>query len=159
MRSVYSFITEPKGDIYRSLLDYSLNDCQYFQLIVRRDWDLSEKGKSAVEKLNSFLIKKEEVSEWPGTKMFGGTVTLLQFVLSLQSVKVLSQLTSGLYSYLYPHFFEDLSMLRPDGEPWLISIAHEKDGYLVLSDIEFQNITAAIPCLRDILKEDGSSSF
>jgi hypothetical protein len=154
-RSVYSFTTEPKGDLYKRLLDYSLNDCQYFQLIIRPDWPLSEKAKSVAEELNSFLVKKEQVSEWPGTIMFGGSpVTLLQYVLNPQSLRILKRLTPGLYHYLYPNFFEDLSILRPDGEPWLISVAHEKEGWMILSEIEFQNITTAIPRIWYMLRKD-----
>lgn len=153
MRPIYSFTTEPKGNLYGSLLDYSLNHCQYFQFIIRPGRFLDENGKSAFEKLNFFLIKKEEVSEWPGTIMCSQTVTLLQFALNQQSVKILNQLMRGLYSWLYPHFSEDLSIVRQDQEPWLISVSHEREGYLILSDIEFQNITSAIPHLKNILKK------
>lgn len=43
---------------------------------------------------------------------------------------------------------EDLCFLREGGEPWLVTIGHEHDAYLVITDPELADINNAISALH-----------
>jgi hypothetical protein len=45
-------------------------------------------------------------------------------------------------------------LLREDGEPWLVTITHERDGYLVLSYDESAELTERIPGLHLVPDHD-----
>jgi hypothetical protein len=62
-------------------------------------------------------------------------------------MSVLIEASEGLFSWTQPELPEDLCLFRKDGEPWLVTIAHEKDGYLVLSPNESAALTESIPTL------------
>ena len=157
IRSSYSFLTEPKDDLYRDLLALSLKECAYFQLVLRFDWSLNINGKKALESLSPFLKGKLTVSEWPGTILHGQTAQLLRFILNKRSVQVLGELTSSLYSWVYPDLPEDLSLIREDDLPWLVTISHDTDSYLYLSEEEFHSLTRENPRFRIVLKQDEAS--
>jgi hypothetical protein len=60
----------------------------------------------------------------------------------------LRRIVPGLFDWQCPRLPEDLCFLRPDGFPWLASIAHEQDAYLVLNDEELTKLTSRVPTLQ-----------
>jgi len=66
-------------------------------------------------------------------------------------VEVLTKSASGLYDWVQPSLPEDLCLLRPDETPWLVTISHERDAYLVLDAKEHVELVREIPELT--LKE------
>jgi hypothetical protein len=60
----------------------------------------------------------------------------------------------GLFSWLAPNLPEDLALMRPDGNVWLASIAHEMDAYVELADEEHRTLTARLPSLE--LRAEGA---
>ena len=46
-----------------------------------------------------------------------------------------------------PDLPEDLCLLRADGSPWLATIAHEADGFLLLSEAEREDLNTRVPAL------------
>ena len=144
-RDVYNLIDEPMGATYRQLLNVSTKFCDTFLLVFRHTIEVSESATRAIEDLKPFLISQAEESEWPGTRLFEQTATVFRFALTQQSIDMIGEIAHSLYSWMQPQLPEDLCLMRFDGEPWLITIAHENDGYFVLSPEEKVALVMSVP--------------
>jgi hypothetical protein len=145
MKYIYTFINEPNGKTYTNLIRYSLKFCSSFLLILRPSVLIESSGLKIINELQPYLIKKSVESEWPGTKLLGNDAVVYNFKLNSETVEFLTYITSSLYSWLQPNLPEDLCLLTDEGDPWLVTISHEKDGYLRVSDEEKENIIKEIP--------------
>ncbi|HZB97954.1 MAG TPA: hypothetical protein VE219_05090 [Candidatus Sulfotelmatobacter sp.] len=83
-------------------------------------------GRRVLEELRPFAIGSSNSGE--------GTIT--KFRLQEESVAILSQRAEGLYAWRGPRFPENLSLLRRDGTPWLISISAYRISYMELTPFE-----------------------
>ena len=146
-RTVYNLLADVKGNTYVRLLQEALNACGSFILVIRPSLDLIDSGHGVLNKLRPFLISEEEKSEWPGTQLLDGTAQVNSYELTLLAAEVLTEVASGLFSWTQPELPEDLCLFRADGEPWLVTIAHEEDGFMVLSADETRALTSRIPGL------------
>jgi hypothetical protein len=97
-------------------------------------------------------LEKCAQSEWPGTKLLDSTALVYYFDLNKDSAEHLSKASTDLYSWLLPNLPEDLCLIKDDGNPWLVTISHEKDAYLLLSEEEKNDLLLEIPEL--VVKED-----
>jgi hypothetical protein len=93
-------------------------------------------------------LSDAESSEWPGTKLLRGTARLLRYSLLADSGSILARLVSGLYDWRQPSMPEDLCLIRQSGEPWLVTISHERDAYLRMESDEWGSLVAEISGLR-----------
>lgn len=155
MRWSYTFKSEPKGILYKNLIDYALKECSFFQFVNKsRKGDLSSKAEEVLEKLSLFLLEIIEADEWPGTKIFEGKAKIHRYIFNYASAKVLKELAGGLYDWQSPDYPDDLAFIRADDSPWLVNIAHEEDSYLCLSKIELQRVQRHLAELADRLTKD-----
>src|SRR5690349_5480356 len=118
MESVTSSFTlsiELVGAMYEELLGYATGECNQALLVVRHPPvpPLSSRGSEVLRKLQPFLVKQEETSEWPGTVLFGHTASVSHYTFDLASARVLRNAANSLYSWLQPELPEDLCLLRP----------------------------------------------
>jgi hypothetical protein len=90
----------------------------------------------ALEALSSFRISDSMESEWPGTRLYDHQARVLRYRFDRDSLAVLLSLSDNFASWEQPDLPEDLCLIRKSQEPFLVSIVHEKDVYLVLSDLE-----------------------
>ena len=153
MKEVYDVLSEPEGEMYRKLMDYSLTACDTFFFVVQ-DFKWDDSARKIRMELNPFLQRKSIESEWPGTKLGpgpGGAV-VYRYKLSPESVAILKNVAQGLYNWVQPRLPEDLCLLRPDGSPWLVTISHERDSYLELTSQEKDHLLAAIPELASMIR-------
>lgn len=130
------FKTEPRGDAYAGLLNEALAvaACDRCLLVVR-DWGwLDEAGRGLLDQLKPFLVSEMKHSEWPGTRLLDGEATVLQYDYREEVANVLIGSVDGLYGWR-PPLPEDLCLLSGE-HPWLVSIAHENDGYLCVDGID-----------------------
>jgi hypothetical protein len=104
------------------------------------------------------LRGEREVSEWPGTRLLAGTAVLRDYELSEAMTSALGEAADGLYEWCQPSRPEDLVLWGGDGEPWLVTIAHERDGYLWLTPAEARDLVARLPKFGRFLKLDESHS-
>ncbi len=156
-RTVINLVKEPRDEVYRDLLDFALHDCSIGILVVRPDIELNPVGLHAVKLFEPFLNDKRTEKQWPGTLLTDGTAEVLSYVYSRELCSLLQKQVNGLYEWAQPGAPEDLCLLRPDGSPWLVSISHEKDGYLELNQDERERLLAKVPELFSHLKESGHS--
>ena len=153
-----NFIKEPRGRLYRGLLDFALGYCETALLVVRKTISLEAGGQAALSRLEPFLKRKAESLEWPGTSVsdlkWGAWV--FEYSFTFESAEILKQAASGLYRWLQPKLPEDLCLLRADGQPWLVSITHERDGYLDLTPDEKVHLFEMFPRLKSLVRAGPS---
>ena len=150
-RKVIEFRSEPKGRLYRMLLDQAAKTCPAFLLVRRPAEPLSPSGDDVQKRLSAFLISEKQSSGWPGTQLLGHEATVFKYEFRPDSLKILTRSASRLFQWRQPELPEDLCLLRQDGSPWLVSIAHESDAYLELSGDEERQLSAEMPELRALL--------
>jgi len=141
MRQIYEFVSEPKGKTYEMLLDHALMTCNTALLVVRDSVRLEASAEKILKKLDKFLKSKVNDSKWPGTKLlYGATATIYRYKYNGNSAEVLKEATERLYGWQQPKLPEDLCLFRPNGSSCLVSIAHEKNGYLELTQEEYKQL-------------------
>lgn len=153
-RAVYNLLDDVKGEGYVQLLHHALSECDSFILIIRHSIDVNATAEAVLNRLEPSLISSEESSEWPGTKLLDSTALVNKYKLSPNTAADLAEVADGLFSWCQPELPEDLCLIRKDGDPWLVTIAHEEDAYMVLSPEESAALTENIPTLSLRLNED-----
>lgn len=148
MKKIYNLRTEPTKEIYRKLLLYSLEYCDSFILVLRSTIPQTPSAKKIIKKLEPYVLKISEDSEWPGTKLTDNTATVYKFKLNRSTLELLLESAQSLYSWIQPNLPEDLCIIRHNNEPLLVTISHEKDGYLELTPVEKEDLLIKIPELE-----------
>jgi hypothetical protein len=67
---------------------------------------------------------------------------------------VLRRAANALYEWQQPDRPEDLAFLRDDDTPWLFSIAHEDEAFLVVTERELESTRARLPRLGPLIHEE-----
>ena len=88
-------------------------------LSVDSDRELDPGGQDVLDRLATGLRSDTE----------DGSIRWLRFELSQGCVDVLGE-APGLFAWRQPQRPENLCLLRPDGSPWIVSIAAERIGYV-----------------------------
>jgi hypothetical protein len=148
MKATYDLNIDPSRDLYSSLLGFALDICPLALLVVRPEMDLMESGQRVLDSLEPYIESKVKSTQWPGTEIFDAEADLLYFRLEGSSVTVLQSATDHLFGWCQPDLPEDLCLFRRDRTPWLVTIAHERDGYFLLSEWERRQLLRALPSLR-----------
>lgn len=148
-RDVYSVTEEPRGSVYRALLALAREYASHVGVVVQ-DLDLSPDAERFLTALRAAGATSQPTDSWPGTTIGGpGTAAMLyRAPLNDASFELLTSTVGSLYEWESPSLPEDLHLMRPDGTPWLVSISHERDSYLVLTADEFRAVAARLPQLR-----------
>jgi len=143
---------EPRDSSYRELLEGSCGPCAYALLVVRDSAADRAALAPATEALSEWLVSRELRSQWPGTILYEDEAAIYRYRLDSGLVSRLLRLTRGLYDWMHPNLPEDLCLLRQDLEPWLVSISHEREAFMVLSEDERTDISRFAPLLAPLLR-------
>jgi hypothetical protein len=147
LNTIYNIQEEPEGALYCRLLTAGQDKCRFVVLVIRRTIKMNENGIQALTQLEPYKISSVETDEWPSTKLVDDTATVLTYSYEKASVDLLMGCSDRLYGWQQPDLPEDLCLLRPDGSPWLVTISHENDGYLMLSPEEKASLISSFPDL------------
>jgi hypothetical protein len=147
-KQIFDLLEEPKGEIYRRLIDFAISCHSIALLVVQPEMSLSARGQELLSALQPFQLEAARSSSWPGTELLDSEAVVYYFRLLPESGKVLQDAVPSLYAWLQPEIPEDLCFLSEDREPWLVTISHERDGYLCLDEGERQRLVRALPDLR-----------
>jgi hypothetical protein len=147
-KTTYDFEKDPSQALYSDLITFALGLSQLALLVFRPEMDLTANGQAVLNSLTPYLESKEKSARWPGTEIFGSEAYLFYFRLTLGSAHILQTATDHLFGWHQPDLPEDLCFFRQDRTPWLVTIAHESDAYLSLTDQELQQLSRALPELR-----------
>lgn len=139
-RKTYDLMDEPVGADYDALLDCALTQCATFVLMVPHDTG-DPAVREVVDELSPHLLSASEAPR----------AIVHRYTLNRESVATLKTVARGLYAWRQPGRPQDLSLLRSDGSPWLVSIAAEQLGYLELTPFEKLLLGRAAPGLAAVL--------
>jgi hypothetical protein len=117
----YRIAFEPDGHVYAALLASSLRLSRAGLLVVRDTIELAKSGTAILAKLRPFMIRESRASRWPGTALQDQTAAVFCFAVCQESIQILQQSASRLYDWQQPERPEDLSLIRANGMPLLIS--------------------------------------
>lgn len=145
-RRTYELLDEPVGRDYRSLVEAAVTEGASGVLTVG-DGELSPAGRHVVEVLRPLLAG----SPTPGP---GGH--LLRFQLGEASSAVLLTAADRLFAWRRPALPDNLCFYRPDGSPWLVTIAAERLGYIELTQLERVRLAHTTPELASVLAHQAA---
>ncbi len=132
---------EPAGNHYHELLVFLASWVRFASLVVKpvgRPVD-SQAYASLLERLESFRVADRFIDVSDGTIP---TRPRLLFRYDSDSIDLIQQTASCLFSWQTPYLPEDLTLYRKDRSLLLGSIGHEYDAWLVLDDGEQQKLAA-----------------
>jgi len=138
---------EPRGETYDRLLDLAARRCESFSVVWRDQLEFAPEARGLEQNLSPYLIREEESSEWPGTRLLSGKARVCYFRLVPQSAAILRS-AGSLYAWRAPGRPEDLAFYTPEGNCFLGSIAHESDAFLDSTVISTAELQAEVPGLR-----------
>ncbi|WP_058303081.1 hypothetical protein [Gorillibacterium timonense] len=126
-------LEEPVGEAYRSLISLAFKICDELILVKRDQLPLNESGQDLITQLRPYtrIIRKQE--SWPGTALFGHFADVYYLPCTEMVKDILLSRTTGLYDWLQPDLLEDLCFYKNQSE-WLVTVSHEKRGYLNIED-------------------------
>lgn len=146
------FMDEPIGPIYCALLDYCCSVAASMMIVVRESAPTIER---ALAELRPDFLRAERVHEWPGTVLLcGGEATAHWYAVSPRLRENLKALASGLFEWVGAKP-EDPCFFRADGQVLLVTTAHERDAYMLLTEQEHEALVRQFPDLAAILCEEG----
>ncbi|MBI4259282.1 MAG: hypothetical protein HY658_01830 [Actinobacteria bacterium] len=152
----FSFTDEPRDETYRDLIAWAGARCSQGLVVVRDRIELDRRATELLDALKPLLISERRESSWPGTVLLEGTARVFLFKLSSDAVMKLASAAGGLFEWEQPGLPEDLILLRGDSRPFLVTISHERDGYLDLHPSEATDLTEQAPGVALILSLEVS---
>lgn len=150
----YSFIDEPELNVYFELLDFAMSQCSEILLVVHPNTPLADSASNLLHQLQPFFLHTAVSSEWPGTRLLDDVAHIYRYSFRREVLSILKSHSSSLYQWVQPDLPEDLCLLRPDGQPWLVTIAHERDAYLVLDQTEYAALSMEKQPFHSLLAKD-----
>lgn len=154
-RVSYTFSLDPSGPLFEDLLNVALTNCVAGLVVVRQTLQLGSKAKSFLRRVDAFLVSTEETSNWPGTVLFEETAKVFRFTFNEPVRELLLEFSDSLFSWRQPDLPEDLCLLRPNGDPWLLTVSHESDAALLLSESEHAELSRVYPSIARRLSADA----
>lgn len=145
--TVYDLIAEPTPTEFEGILTAGLRISSFLSVVLRPGLGLGNTGIALLERIELNLVDTREVTEWPGTKLFGGTATLNTYLLSESLLLELITVQPNLFMWTQPELPEDICLYRKDHTPWFCTIAHEKEGWFILQEDEARMLTRLLPSL------------
>ena len=149
----YSLTSNIRDQEYEQLLQELGAWCPYALFVVRAQLGLNERADNLLKALAPSIDESYEAQEWPGTQLMTGTATVYVVKLA-QSCETIARAARGFYDWVQPGLPEDLSLLRKTREPCLVTIAHEKDGYIDLAASEFARLQNSVPRVVEAFRRE-----
>lgn len=132
--------TEPRGDDYAGLLRAMLHVCDRALLVVRDGIAVNLACERKLAHLAAWRLRSDRRAAWPGTTLLSGSALVTEYRFDEEACAVLTELADGLYDWQQPSAPEDLALVREDGRAALVTVAHERDGYLDLTREELARL-------------------
>lgn len=148
MRLTFDILSEPVDETYRQLLGQCAAYSSSVLMVVREPNRLTTSAQGLLEDLRPHLLREEKVSEWPGTILLKELAEVYRYHLNIAVLQRLQTAARALYQWVQPDLPEDLCLVRSDESPILVTIAHERDAYLVITEREAESLLVAIPYLK-----------
>ena len=133
----FEFEGDIAGDRYAALVDF-LSPRARFVLLVMCDGDGRGRVGRIVDAFAAAGAKAERRSEWPGTRLVGGTATVLTAPSNAGTATFLKASSDSLFGWCAPDRPTDLCFVDARGVAMLETVAHERIGTLRLSEADWE---------------------
>jgi hypothetical protein len=141
LRQAYDIVAPVRGEAYRQLLEFARTMGLRFGLARRQSLKYHEPADSILASLEDHIVWSRSASSWPGTELIGGgQADVALFTTNDVTIELLSRFADGLFDWCGPQRPEDVWFEASDGDVILATIAHEKDGYMRMTDEEFESL-------------------
>ncbi|ADL52271.1 hypothetical protein [Clostridium cellulovorans] len=128
--------TNPKGEVYRDLIDLAFEICDTFILVVRNDISTTENVDYVLEKLNPSLKEVKKQFQWASIIVCSDiSASVYYYHTDDNAKKILKESANSLHQWVQPNLPEDLSFIK-NNELWLSNTAHEYESYILTDDSE-----------------------
>ena len=145
-RPAYNLTVSPTGETYRGLIAFLFQHGASCSVVLRHDAPITQAQQEFLDAALPFLLAQAVRSEWPGTRLLGGTAEVLTYRLAPEMERIFLA-AQGLCDWQSPALPEDPAFYRADGSLLLGTIAHEDDGFLELSAEEHAALYQSVPTL------------
>lgn len=145
-RRQYQFLAEPAGPAYRALVAAALDRCTHGAVLVDHR-PPAPPGRRVLDGLRSHVTSVTST----------GQGIVMRFRLDQESAAILAGGAGGLYRWRAPELPENLSFLRGDGTPWLVSAAAAGVGLLELTPFEKLLLERHAPAVAELLDRYGGA--
>jgi hypothetical protein len=140
----HDIIREPCGGDYSELILFCAGIASTGLVVVNDPATVSMTAKVFLSALTPHLLEVKASSEWPGTRLLERSAWIYSFHMNRDITALLLRSAERLYAWLEPALPEDLCLMRNSGEPLLVTISHEHDAYLDLTDAEMSQLKGKI---------------
>ena len=131
---LYELPHQVDGDAYFRLLEALLNNPGIFGLVRRHQMGFSPSARQLYQRLRRLRKSERTVDRWPGTRLFGSQATVSTFRRDASALPHLESVGS-LYGWHQPDTPEDLFFAAKDGTLELVTISHERQGWILSKDL------------------------
>ncbi len=139
----YDICVEPRSEAYRTLIAQLEGACSTFGLVLQEQLQFDDRARTLLRELDPFSVSDELVASWPGTEFFRGRARLVRYRIESESMRSLHS-TDRLFGWRSPALPEDLCAWRADGSLWMGTIAHEAQGWLLITPAEYQALSRVV---------------
>jgi hypothetical protein len=122
------------GGKYSLLLSAILDASEAFGLVWRDQLQFSNTADEVGSDLLGLQLGQWKTDRWPGTRLFGHRA-LVRIYRADASAAVVLRRPGSLYAWVAPSYPEDLWFMGPGRQLRLVSVAHERDGWLFGKDL------------------------
>lgn len=126
--------TNPKGKVYRDLIDLAFEVCDEFVLVVRADVFSNQNVDYLLEELSSSNKEIRRQFYWPGTYC-SSMSTVYYYNTDEHAMETIKKVSNSLHDWVHPDLPEDLSFIKYNKD-WLINSCHERESYILTDDCE-----------------------
>ncbi|HRI48934.1 MAG TPA: hypothetical protein PLW65_02025 [Pseudomonadota bacterium] len=141
--------------MYRDLIKFCCSSASKMLLVVRDpEQEPGAEIRGVLSRLNPFLLESVRTNTWPGTILLTDQAMVYSYRASDDLGALLSELVASLFGWLHPSAPEDLCFCRGDGQPLLVTTAHEQDAYLLLTASEYAALGRRFPSLAAMLRKE-----
>ena len=119
----------PQGtwhDLLRSLVFHE----EWFGLVWRDGHDPSVRARELGSRLTPLKIDRRRSDRWPGTRLSDSLATVIRYRASAEALPILTT-TASPFEWVYPDLPEDLFFGSDESGLAFISVAHERDAWLL----------------------------
>ena len=154
----YVFLREPAGSEYADLIDFCCSLASKMILVVRDPQvDPGHAIRQRLAQLQPYCIKALRACEWPGTILYGDEAEVYWYQITPDLQQCMKELASHLFEWVHPDAPEDPCFFRDDGQVISVTVSHERDAYLMLTEDEFITLEERFPGLATILRKEGEA--
>jgi hypothetical protein len=153
----YSFVGNPCGINYQALIQFCCQNAAEMTLVVRDpNLSLPAELQHSIAELRAECINVIRTDRWPGTILYEAEADLWRYRVNGDLCAKICR-RECLYDWLHPRAPEDPCFFRKDGSELLVTISHEADAYLQLTEAEHRSLVVAFPDLDRLLRREEES--